>query len=174
MKRIALVLVVLASACKTTDSAPTQPAADPQPAAHVQPPPRGPAPSLSPDHAAQAAPDDGELAQQRRRDRNRKDLDGDGKVSPAERAAAHKERTERIRASWDANGDGKLTVDEVAAAPGALRFPDPAALDTNNDGNISVDELNAGMEARRAAIRMQRMGRGSGDASPPAHDWFDR
>jgi hypothetical protein len=174
MKRIALVLVVLASSCKKTDSAPAPPAADPSSAALGHPAPRGPAPNLAPDRAAQAAPEDSEVAHQRRRDRDSKDLDGDGKISPAERAAAHKERTERIRAAWDANGDGKLTVDEVAAAPGGMRFPDPAALDTNGDGDISVEELNAGMEARRAANRMQRLGRGSGEAAPPAHDWLDR
>ena len=28
--------------------------------------------------------------------------------------------------------------------------------------------------SRRAAIRMERMGRGSGDAAPPSHDWLDR
>ncbi|CAN5286677.1 hypothetical protein BH11MYX1_BH11MYX1_53000 [soil metagenome] len=168
MKRTALLLVVLASACKTTDSAPTPSASDPAPTANVRPQKRGPAPSLAPDQAAHGVPGDDELASHPRRERSPKDLDGDGKVSPEERAAAHRERTERIRAKWDANGDGKLTVEEVAAVDGGMRFPDPAALDLDKDGDISAAELNASMEARRLELHAQRLGRGRGSGGSDA------
>jgi Ca2+-binding EF-hand superfamily protein len=85
------------------------------------------------------------------------DKDGDGKISDEERAAAMKERSEKMRARLDTNGDGKLTPDELANSKGRMKFDDPAALDTNHDGDISADELQAGIQARRDEMRAQRM-----------------
>ncbi len=158
MKRIALLLVVLASACKTTDSAPTPPASDPAPTTAAKVQNRAPAPALTPDQPAPAAGSDGELGGHRHH--GPRDLDGDGKISPEERTAARKERTEKMRAKFDTNNDGKLTPDELAAMPGRMKFDDPAALDTNKDGDISADELQAAMDARREQFRAQHGARG--------------
>jgi Ca2+-binding EF-hand superfamily protein len=101
----------------------------------------------------------------------RMDKDGDGKISDEERAAAMKERTDRMRQRLDTNGDGKLTPDELSNTKGRMKFDDPAALDTNHDGDISADELQAGMEARREQMRDQRMkdraANGSGATDQP-------
>jgi Ca2+-binding EF-hand superfamily protein len=166
MKRIALLLLVVASACKT-DNAP-QPApvaADPIPVAKRAAPPmpklaeQAPLGSDTPD-------DEGRHHGDRMA---RMDTDGDGKISDEEREAAMKERTAKMRARLDTNGDGKLTPDELANAKGRMKFDDPAALDTNKDGDISADELEAGMKARRDEMRQQRIqGRDPTGAFPPA------
>jgi len=170
MKRIALLLVVLASACKTTDSAPKpQPeASDPTPTTRAaRPTPALPsAPEVAgPDRPQLPTPGDGEHRGGRRGDRMaRMDKDGDGKVSEEERAAAMKERSEKMRARFDANNDGKLTPDELANAPGRMHFDDPKALDLDHDGDISADELQAGMQARREQMReMRQQQRNGGD-----------
>lgn len=171
MKRIALLLLVVASACKTTDSAPQpQPTADPAAApARVasRPAPRLAAPTpLGSD--TPALPDEGGRHHGGRM--AKMDTDGDGKISDEEREAAMKDRSAKMRSRLDTNGDGKLTPDELANAKGRMKFDDPTALDTNNDGDISADELEAGMTARRDEMRAQRLldgrggrgGRGSG------------
>jgi hypothetical protein len=164
MKRIALLVLVLA-ACKTTDSQPTpQPApSEPTPTVRSARPapalPAAPAPIAEGSDRPSLPP--GDHAWGQRGDRlARMDKDGDGKISDEERAAAMKERTERIRQRLDTNGDGKLTPDELAGSKGRMRFDDPGALDTNHDGDISADELQAGMEARREEMRAQRMRNG--------------
>lgn len=160
MKRIALLLLVI-GACKTTDSQPTpQPTAtEPAPTARAaRPAPALPAAPTAIDNGSdrpQLPP--GDHAWGHHGDRMaRMDKDGDGKISDEERAAAMKERTERMRQRLDTNGDGKLTPDELASSKGRMHFDDPAALDTNHDGDISADELQAGMEARREQMREQR------------------
>lgn len=164
MKRIALLVVAVAglAACKTTDSQPTpQPAAsEPTPTVRSARPapalPTAPAPMAEGSDRPELPP--GDHAWGHRGDRMaRMDKDGDGKISDEERAAAMKERTERMRQRLDTNGDGKLTPDELANTKGRMKFDDPAALDTNHDGEISADELQAGMEARREEFRAQRM-----------------
>jgi hypothetical protein len=166
MKRIAL-LLTLAAACKTTDSAPQPQPADPTPTTRAQP---RTAPSLAvPAPLAEGSdrpslPDEG-----RHGDRMaRMDTDGDGKISPEEREAAMKERVAKMRTRLDTNGDGKLTPDELANGKGRMKFEDPAALDTNKDGDISADELEAGMKARRDEMRTQRLQqlKGSGTTDP--------
>ncbi|HET9988286.1 MAG TPA: EF-hand domain-containing protein [Kofleriaceae bacterium] len=160
MKRIALLLLV-AGACKTTDSQPQPQPSDPTPTVRSA---ARPAPALPAAPAAMAEGSDrpqlppGDRAWGHKGDRMaRMDKDGDGKISDEERAAAMKERSEKLRARLDANGDGKLTPDELANGKGRMKFDDPAALDTNHDGDISADELQAGMEARRDEMRAQRM-----------------
>jgi hypothetical protein len=153
MKRIALLLIVC-SACKTTDSAPKQ---DPTPTPVEHSAPAAP-PALPSDPSANSAMGSGDRPSlppgHHRGDRFAKmDKDGDGVISDEERAAAMKERAAQMRAKLDTNGDGKLTPDELAGAKGRMHFDDPAALDTNKDGDISVDELAAGMQARRDARR---------------------
>jgi hypothetical protein len=160
MKRIALLLFVVA-ACKTTDSQPTpQPTSEPTPTVRSA----RPAPSLPPAPAPMAEGSDrpqlppGDHAWGQHGDRMaRMDKDGDGKISDEEREAAKKERTDRMRQRLDTNGDGKLSPDELANTKGRMKFDDPAALDTNHDGDISADELQAGMQARRDEMRAQRM-----------------
>jgi lipase chaperone LimK len=49
------------------------------------------------------------------------DKDGDGKLSPEERAAAREALVDRIMARFDKDGDGKLSREELAAALAALR-----------------------------------------------------
>jgi Ca2+-binding EF-hand superfamily protein len=177
MKRIAL-LLLLAGACKTTDSQPTPQPAPSEPTPTVRS--ARPAPALPAAPAPIAEGSDrpqlpsGDQGWGHRGDRfARMDKDGDGKISDEERAAAMKERTERMRQRLDTNGDGKLTPDELAGAngKGRMHFDDPGALDTNHDGDISADELQAGMEAKREQFREQRMKAravaGSGAATGP-------
>ena len=92
----------------------------------------------------------------RKRRQERMDTNGDGVVSDEERAAAMKQRMQRLHDRLDTDGDGKLTPAELAAAPGRMHFDNPEALDTNHDGNIDADELAAGMKARREAFRAAR------------------
>ena len=167
MKRIAL-LLVLAAACKTTDSSP--PAAKNEPA----PTPTDRAPRTAPTlpGTGDTAGSGEERPPARAWDGKRGgrwaqiDTDGDGKISDAERAAAMKQRAEQMRSRLDTNNDGKLTPEELAAAPGRrMHFDDPAALDTNKDGDISADELAAGMLARRDAMRTRPVPAGSGGAT---------
>lgn len=169
MKRIALLLLVVASACKPTDSAPQpQVTADPAPAlaprarARIAPSLAAPAPLGS---DTPALPDEGGRHHGDRM--ARMDTDGDGKISDEEREAAMKERSAKMRSRFDTNGDGKVTPDELASARGRMRFEDPAALDTNQDGDISADELEAGMKARRDELRVQRL-QGRLGATPPS------
>ncbi|MEO6775987.1 MAG: hypothetical protein ABI467_23705 [Kofleriaceae bacterium] len=177
MKRTAWLLLAAGlafGACKTTDSQPKPAPADPAPTPTVRS--ARPAPELPPAPAPMAEGSDrpelppgdhawghlgGRMA--------RMDKDGDGKISDEERAAAMKERSERIRQRFDTNGDGKLTPDELANSKGRMKFDDPAALDTNHDGDISADELQAGMEARREQLRAQRLNDrgGSGATARP-------
>jgi hypothetical protein len=175
MKRIALLVLVLA-ACKTTDSQPTPQPAPSEPTPTVRS--ARPAPALPTAPAPMAEGSDrpslppGDHAWGHRGDRMaRMDKDGDGKISDEERAAAMKERTDRMRQRLDTNGDGKLTPDELTNSKGRMKFDDPAALDTNHDGDISADELQAGMEARREQMRDQRMkdraANGSGATDQP-------
>jgi hypothetical protein len=155
MKRIALLLLVM-SACKTTDSTPKQ---DPAPTPVEHPAqPAAPAPSLPSDPSTNSAMGSGDRPSlppgHHRGDRFAKmDKDGDGVISDEERAAAMKERAAQMRTRLDSNGDGKLTPDELASAKGRMHFDDPASLDTNKDGDISADELAAAMQARREARR---------------------
>jgi hypothetical protein len=166
MKRIALLVLVVA-ACKTSDSSPAKadpPAATEQPAT---PHAARPAPSLpgeakpeqlGSDHPTMPSED---RPYGKHRDRNAKmDKDGDGVVSEEERAAAMKERAQRVHDKLDTNGDGKLTPDELKTAQGRMHFDDPATLDLDKNGEISPDELAAAMKARRDAFR-DRIGRGT-------------
>ena len=169
MKRIALLLVTLVAACKTTDSAPQpQPtAADPVPAARAQP--RN-APTLAVPAPLAEGSDRPALPEESRHHGDRMarmDTDGDGKISPEEREAAMKERVTKMRTRLDTNGDGKLTPDELANGHGRMKFDDPAALDTNKDGDISADELEAGMTARREQMREQRIQQKTNPATNP-------
>lgn len=89
-----------------------------------------------------------------------------GPMSDEERAAMMKQRAETMRKRLDTDGDGKLTPAELAAAGrGRMRFDDPAAIDTNHDGDISSDELAAAMKARFEQRRAQRAGSGSADGT---------
>lgn len=173
MKRIALLLVVLASACKTSDSAPkpqpeaTEPAQTTRAARPTPSLPGSPGALGGPDRPQLPANGDGERHWGNRRgDRMaRMDKDGDGKITEEERAAAMKERSEKMRSRFDANADGKLTPDELANAPGRMHFDDPKALDTNHDGDISADELQAAMQARREEMRLQRQQQRAGGSA---------
>ena len=155
MKRIALLLLVVASACKTDPPTPAPtPTADPAPPAARRAP--APMPTLAEQPSLGSdTPNDDDGHRHGRIESM--DTDGDGKISDEERAAAMKQRSEKMRARLDTNNDGKLTPDELANAKGRMRFDDPASLDTNHDGDISADELEAGMKARRDQIRAQRL-----------------
>jgi hypothetical protein len=88
------------------------------------------------------------------------DTDGDGIVSPEERAAARAARAQRMQERLDADHDGKVTPDELAAAGSAHqgpRFADPRAVDANNDGEISSDELQSALAERRKQWRASRL-----------------
>jgi hypothetical protein len=86
-------------------------------------------------------------------------------MSDEDRAAMFKQRAEALRKRLDTDGDGKLTPAELAAAGSRMRFDDPAAIDTNHDGDISTEELVAAMKARFEQRRAQRAGSGSADGS---------
>jgi hypothetical protein len=174
MKRIALLLVLLA-ACKSSDSAaPSNPEPAPTPTDRAPRPREAPALPPSADNSAAPTAPAGERPAlnadhpwRRHGDRMAKmDTDGDGKVSDEERAAALKQRAETMRTRMDANGDGKLTVDELAAGQGRMHFDNPGALDTNKDGDISADELAAGMQARRDAMKAKAADTGGGAPTP--------
>jgi Ca2+-binding EF-hand superfamily protein len=171
MKRIALLLVVLVSACKTTDSAPKpQPEATaPTPTARAHEARPVPALPSSPEAAGSdrpqlPSPDGDHHWGGRRGDRlARMDKDGDGKISDEERQTAMKERSEKMRARFDSNNDGKLTPEELAGANGRMHFDDPKALDLDHNGDISTEELEAGMKARRDEMRELRQEQRNGD-----------
>jgi hypothetical protein len=90
-----------------------------------------------------------------------------GPMTDEERTAMFKRNAEALHKRLDTDGDGKLTPAELAAAGGGgrMRFDDPAAIDTNHDGDISSDELVAAMKARFEQRRAQRGGSGSADGS---------
>ncbi|MCK6544620.1 calcium-binding protein [Myxococcota bacterium] len=98
------------------------------------------------------------------------DVDGDGQLSPAERAdmiTALEARCERRRAAFlerfDANGDGQLSRVELVAAHAALRQAHEARrdallaeYDVNQDGTLDETEraaVRADVQARRQARR---------------------
>jgi len=76
------------------------------------------------------------------------------------------DRAVAMHTRLDADHDGKLTPAELAAAPGRMHFDDPAALDTNHDGDISADELAAAIKARRGQRGPGRRGGGGDPATP--------
>lgn len=110
-----------------------------------------------------------------RRDRNRgaQDTDGDGLISPEERAEsvearmaemkaradknkdgtvseeeiaeARRERAQNMLGRLDKDGDGKLTVAEVGES--RMRRFDATTADTNKDGTITIEELETAMQA---------------------------
>ncbi len=72
------------------------------------------------------------------------DTDGDGQISPEEKAAARKQFTERKRAdrtqrrvsnTIDANNDGLIDPDELAGALEMIRLGDQS-MDLNRDGTV--------------------------------------
>jgi len=164
MKVASLAAFLALAACKPDPATKPAPAEIPagQPAAHAHAQAGEAKPEL-PDETGSDAP--AEIEHHARLDK-----DGDGVVSPEERAAAKAERAKRMHDRYDTNHDGKLTPDELAAASGSgsghrgPHFDDPAALDTDHNGEISPDELQQGMRDWRAEHRRGAMGGGSGSA----------
>jgi hypothetical protein len=159
MKVVSLVAFLALAACKPDPATKPAPAATPS-AGQPAPARTKESPPGLPDEAGSDAPADIEH-------RSRLDKDGDGVVSPEERAAAKAERAKRMHDRYDTNHDGKLTPDELAAAGSGHRgprFDDPAALDTDHNGEISADELQQGMRDWRIEHRHQATGGGSGSA----------
>lgn len=125
----------------------------------------------------QAAPDDAEarreLFRQRREERrlNRQamlDADGDGTISPEERAAAQQRHMEDLRTRLDTNGDGKLTVEELQGSRMARRLGELSQVDADGDGEISAKELDGAMQRVRERIMERRGGRfGGGPGGGP-------
>lgn len=166
MKVASLAAFLALAACKPDPATKPAPAEIPagQPAAHAHAQANEAKPELPGDEAGSSdAPADIEH-------HSRLDKDGDGVVSPEERAAAKVERAKRMHDRYDTNHDGKLTPDELATAAGSgsghrgPHFDDPAALDTDHNGEISPDELQQGMRDWRAEHRRGAMGGGSGSA----------
>jgi hypothetical protein len=67
-----------------------------------------------------------------------------------------KDRMANMRTRLDTDGDGKVSPAELAAARGRMHFDNAEALDTNHDGDISAEELAAGFKARRDQGRTAR------------------
>jgi hypothetical protein len=167
MKRLVLLVLVLA-ACKSSSNTKPAPAAgddSPDTAQRARPTGRV-APALPNEVEGSNAPS---LPDERGFRHHRGDWNGSA-MTDEEREAMFKQRAEKARARMDANGDGKLSYDELKNAPGRMHFDDPAAIDTNHDGDISADELEAAMKARREQWRAQRDAQtgGSGGSAAPA------
>jgi Ca2+-binding EF-hand superfamily protein len=80
------------------------------------------------------------------------DTNGDGTLSPEERAAAHAAMLKKL----DTNGDGVVSDEERAAARHEFAQRKLARLDTNHDGVISLQELEAGMQHRMERHRGEK------------------
>jgi hypothetical protein len=98
----------------------------------------------------------------------RADKNGDGTVSEEEIAAGRRDRAENMLGRLDKDGDGKLTVAEIGES--RMRRFDAAAADTNKDGTITIEELETAMHASGPGPwgrRRDRLnGAGSGSATP--------
>lgn len=105
------------------------------------------------------------------------DVDGDGELSEAERAALESDLAARcanlqaeLLADFDADGDGELSEAELDAARAdreAARDAREASIlaefDTDGDGELSPEERRAAHDARRAALVAAYDADGSGD-----------
>jgi Ca2+-binding EF-hand superfamily protein len=165
LKSLALVLLVTAAACKSSDApAPSAqaPASD-TPAAPGGPKPRSgkidlPQPQRPPSlPGAQAAEEgkagDGDTAADDRRVRRRErmmtiDTDGDGEISDEEREAARKRREANMVARLDTDGDGKVSEQERAEGRRQRADAMRTRLDANGDGKVTADELGANRRFR--------------------------
>ena len=166
MKRLVLLVLVLA-ACKSSSNTKPAPAAgddSPDTTAQRARPTARVAPELPNEVEGSNAPS---LPEEHGFRHHRGDWNGSA-MTDEERAAMFKQRAEKARTRMDANGDGKLSYDELKNAPGRMHFDDPAAIDTNHDGDISADELEAAMKARREQWRAQRDGQNGGSGAPAA------
>jgi hypothetical protein len=91
------------------------------------------------------------------------DTNGDGVISPDERAAMSGARATAIFQRFDADADGKLTQPEVQGTAIERRIGDFAQADTDRDGSLSQVELAAALDAgalRRSGADHWRRGSG--------------
>jgi hypothetical protein len=167
MKRLVLLVLVVA-ACKSSSNTKPAPAAgddSPDNTAQRARPTARVAPALPNEVEGSNAPS---LPDEHAWRHHHGDSNGSA-MTDEEREARFKQRAEQMRTRMDANGDGKVSYDEIKNAPGRMHFDDPAAIDTNHDGDISADELEAAMKARREQFRAMRDAQnGGGSGAPPA------
>lgn len=185
----ALLVLALATGCKSDDAAAKKPAAgDPEATASggagsAAGQPEDPVPGLpvprrmrSGDSPDQATADTGEprrgfrggrgsdeMRQRMAEMRQRFDTNSDGKIDEDERVAMREARVKERVSRIDSDGDGKISRQEAEGAPGRRMLRDFDAVDANQDSVISPEELEAAMSERRSQRRERWRGRGDGE-----------
>jgi hypothetical protein len=184
----ALLLIALATGCKSDDAAAKKAAASDvgATAGSAAGQPEDPVPALpiprrmrggdSPDEATgdtggrsrgwrggRREPSE-EMRQRMAEMRQRFDSNSDGKIDEEERIAMREARVKERVARIDSDGDGKISRQEAEAAPGGRMLRDFDAVDANQDSVISPEELEAAMSERRSQRRERWRGRGDGES----------
>jgi hypothetical protein len=191
----ALLVIALATGCKSDDAAAKKPAAsDPDTTAasgdSAAGQPSDPAPSLPvPRRMRSGESADGGVAEQDRDGRGgwrgprteqmkqrmaemrkRFDANGDGQLDDEERDAMRRVRIQDAVKRIDADGDGTISRDEAETARfgGGRMLRDFDAVDANQDSVISPEELEAAMSERQARRRQRWQERRDGDSNGAA------
>lgn len=88
------------------------------------------------------------------------DLDQNGELDDAERAAMRKAKKERMLAEFDSNGDGQLDAQERLAAKQSKKAKLFDEADTNGDGVVDTTEANQTCWLGRKFTRIDSNGDG--------------
>jgi hypothetical protein len=191
----ALLMLALASGCKSDSAAAKASATDPDTSAAggaTTGEPADPVPALptprrfrsgeSPDDATGddsgrrrpgfRGPRSEEMRQRMAEMRQKYDTNGDGDINGEERDAMRQARIKERVSRIDSNADGTISREEAEATPGGRVLRDFDAVDANQDSKISPEELEAAMSERqsrrRERFRDRDRDRESDDAPEPA------